>query len=84
MEAAPEQVEAAEQSVAGLHSRSACAKVQLEVQQTPSDGEQAADLVLVHGVLPSAGSKEFGTQQRAWQRVRSEPQSHSSQPRFGF
>ena len=65
MAAEPEQVEAAEQSVAALHSKSAWAKVQLEVQQTPSDGEQAADLVLVQGVLASVGSKEFGTQQRA-------------------
>ena len=49
----PEQVEVAEQSVALLHSVSTWAKVQLEVQQTPSDGEQEADLVLVQGVLPS-------------------------------
>ena len=81
MAAAPEQVEAAEQSVEALHSTSAGAKVQLDVQQTPSDGEQAADLVLVHGVRPSAGSKVFdGTQQSAWQSSGSDPQSHSSQP----
>ena len=75
----PEQVEAAEQSVAALHSTSTSAKLQLEVQQTPSDGEQAAELVLVHGVLPS-GWPVFGTQQSAWQSFGSEPQSHSSQP----
>ena len=79
MAAVPEQVEAVEQSVAALHSTSTSAKLQLEVQQTPSDGEQDADLVLVHGVLPS-GSKVFGTQQSAWQSFGSDPQSHSSQP----
>ena len=81
MAAAPEQVEAAEQSVEALHLTSTGAKVQLDVQQTPSDGEQDADLVLVHGVRPSAGSKVFdGTQQSAWQSSGSDPQSHSSQP----
>ena len=81
MAAAPEQVEAAEQSVEALHLTSAGAKVQLDVQQTPSDGEQDANLVLVHGVRPSAGSKVFdGTQQSAWQSSGSDPQSHSSQP----
>jgi len=81
MAAAPEQVEAAEQSVEALHLTSTGAKVQLDVQQTPSDGEQDANLVLVHGVRPSAGSKVFdGTQQSAWQSSGSDPQSHSSQP----
>ena len=75
----PEQVEAAEHPVLALHSTSTWAKVQSEVQQTPSDGEQDADLVLVQGVLPS-GWEVFGTQQSSSQRLRSDPQSHSSQP----
>ena len=75
----PEQVEAAEHPVPALHSTSTWAKVQSEVQQTPSDGEQDADLVLVQGVLPS-GWEVFGTQQSSSQRLRSYPQSHSSQP----
>lgn len=75
----PEQVEAAEHPVPALHSTSTWAKVQSEVQQTPSDGEQDADLVLVQGVLPS-GWEVFGTQQSSSQRLRSDPQSHSSQP----
>ena len=75
----PEQVEAAEHPVPALHSTSTWAKVQSEVQQTPSDGEQDADLILVQGVLPS-GWEVFGTQQSSSQRLRSDPQSHSSQP----